>query len=57
MILFSAEEHRIRRLYRVPSWGGRVEPVTEPTIDASDPAWSKIPRNPGPDRKPRKYLQ
>ncbi len=43
MILFSAEENRIRRLYRVPSWGGRAEPITEPTIDASDPAWSRQP--------------
>jgi len=41
MILFSAEEHRIRRVYRVPSWGGRSEPITSPAIDASDPAWSR----------------
>ncbi|ATX81888.1 TolB protein [Mariprofundus ferrinatatus] len=41
MILFSAEEHRIRRVFRVPSWGGRAEPITSPAIDASDPAWSR----------------
>jgi TolB protein len=41
MLLFSSEEHGIRRVYRVPSWGGRVEPITSPTIDASDAAWSR----------------
>ncbi len=41
MILFSAEDHRIRRIYRVPAWGGRAEPITSPAIDASDPAWSR----------------
>jgi len=41
MLLFSAEEHGIRRVYRVPSWGGRAEPITSPAIDASDPAWSR----------------
>lgn len=41
MLLFSAEEHGIRRIYRVPSWGGKVEPITPPNEDASDPAWSR----------------
>jgi len=41
MLLFSAEEHGIRRVYRVPSWGGRAEPITSPAVDASDPAWSR----------------
>ncbi|RMH60423.1 MAG: Tol-Pal system beta propeller repeat protein TolB [Zetaproteobacteria bacterium] len=41
MIMYSAEEHHIRRLYRIPAWGGRPEPITPPNIDASDPAWSK----------------
>lgn len=41
MILFSADENRVRRVYRVPSWGGRAEPITPPNIDASDPAWSR----------------
>lgn len=41
MLIYSAEEHGIRRLYRVPSWGGKAEPMTSPAIDASDPAWSK----------------
>ncbi|WP_167631190.1 Tol-Pal system beta propeller repeat protein TolB [Mariprofundus ferrooxydans] len=41
MLLYSAEEHGIRRLYRVPSWGGTPEAVTSPAIDASDPAWSR----------------
>jgi len=41
MILYSAEEHRVRRVYRVPSWGGRAEPITSPAVDASDPAWSR----------------
>lgn len=41
MILYSAEERKARRVYRVPSWGGRPEPITSPAIDASDPAWSR----------------
>jgi len=41
MLMYSAEEHGMRRLYRVPSWGGRPEVVTSPAIDASDPAWSR----------------
>jgi len=41
MIMYSAEEHHIRRLYRIPSWGGKPEAITPPNIDASDPAWSK----------------
>ena len=41
MLLYSAEEHHIRRIYRVPSWGGKPEPITSPSIDASDPAWSR----------------
>lgn len=41
MILYSAEERGSRRVYRVPSWGGRSEPITSPVVDASDPAWSR----------------
>jgi len=41
MLLFSAEEHHIRRIYRVPSWGGRAEAITSAAMDASDPAWSR----------------
>jgi TolB protein len=41
MLLFSAEENGIRRVYRVPSWGGRTEPITSSAIDASDPVWSR----------------
>ncbi|MFQ5345621.1 MAG: Tol-Pal system beta propeller repeat protein TolB [Mariprofundus sp.] len=41
MLLYSADEHHIRRIYRVPSWGGKPEPITSPAIDASDPAWSR----------------
>ena len=41
MILYSAEERGVRRVYRVPSWGGRSEPITSPVVDASDPAWSR----------------
>lgn len=41
MLLYSAEEHGIRRVYRVPAWGGRPDPITPPSIDASDPAWSR----------------
>ncbi len=41
MLLYSAEKHGSRRVYRVPSWGGREEPITPPNIDASDAAWSR----------------
>ncbi len=41
MLLFSVEKHNVRRIYRVPSWGGRAEPITSSSIDASDPAWSR----------------
>ena len=41
MLLFSAEDHGIRRVHRVPSWGGRAEAITSSAIDASDPAWSR----------------
>lgn len=40
MLLFSKEVHGVRRVYRVPSWGGVAEPITSPNEDASDPAWS-----------------
>lgn len=41
MLLFSADENHVRRVYRVPGWGGRVEPITSPDMDASDAAWSR----------------
>ncbi|MDX8406106.1 MAG: Tol-Pal system beta propeller repeat protein TolB [Mariprofundus sp.] len=41
MLMYSAEENGIRRLYRVPSWGGKPESVITPAMDASDPAWSR----------------
>jgi len=41
MLMYSAEENSIRRLYRIPAWGGHPEALTPPNIDASDPAWSK----------------
>ncbi len=41
MLLYSADEHQVRRIYRVPAWGGRPEPITSAAIDASDPAWSR----------------
>jgi len=41
MLLYAAEENGIRRLYRVPSWGGTPEPITPAGVDASDPAWSR----------------
>jgi len=41
MLLYSAEDHGVRQLYRIPSWGGHSESVTSPQNDASDPAWSK----------------
>ncbi|MDQ6991774.1 MAG: DPP IV N-terminal domain-containing protein [Mariprofundaceae bacterium] len=41
MILYSDEDHGVRRIYRVPSWGGTPVAMTPPGQDASDPAWSR----------------
>ncbi|MDX8395255.1 MAG: DPP IV N-terminal domain-containing protein, partial [Mariprofundaceae bacterium] len=41
MLLYSAETDGIRRIYRVPAWGGKAEAITPANIDASDPAWSR----------------
>lgn len=41
MLIYSAEERHIRRIYRVPAWGGRPEAITSAAIDASDPVWSR----------------
>ncbi len=41
MILYSAEDHGERRVYRVPSWGGTPVAITPKGQDASDPAWSR----------------
>jgi len=40
MLLFSKEVKNARRVYRVPSWGGKAKAITVPVEDASDPAWS-----------------
>ena len=41
MLLYSAGNRGIRRIYRIPAWGGKAEPITPANIDASDPAWSR----------------
>jgi TolB protein len=41
MLLYSAEDNGIRRIYRVPSWGGKPVPITAANHDASDAAWSR----------------
>lgn len=41
MLLFSRTVSGVRRLYRVPSWGGEAEALTGPLEDASDPVWSR----------------
>ncbi|MFQ5356245.1 MAG: Tol-Pal system beta propeller repeat protein TolB [Mariprofundaceae bacterium] len=41
MMLFSRENNSIRRIYRIPSWGGKAEAITPANEDASDPAWSR----------------
>ncbi|MDX8404515.1 MAG: Tol-Pal system beta propeller repeat protein TolB [Mariprofundaceae bacterium] len=41
MLLYSAENDGIRRVYRIPAWGGKAVPVTARNMDASDPAWSR----------------
>ncbi len=40
MLLFSREVNGIRSIHRIPSWGGRMEALTDANEDASDPAWS-----------------
>ncbi len=40
MLLFSKEVKGMRKVYRVPSWGGKAQAITTPAEDASDPAWS-----------------
>ncbi|MDQ6957736.1 MAG: Tol-Pal system beta propeller repeat protein TolB [Mariprofundaceae bacterium] len=40
MLLFSKEVKGIRKVYRVPGWGGKAQAITTPAEDASDPAWS-----------------
>ncbi len=41
MLLFSKEVKGMRKVYRVPSWGGKAKAITIPVEDASDPAWSR----------------
>jgi len=41
MLLFSKEVKGMRKVYRVPSWGGKAQAITTPAEDASDPAWSR----------------
>ena len=41
MLLYSVEQRNSRRIYRVPSWGGKPEAITSSSIDSSDPAWSR----------------
>jgi len=40
MLLFSKEVKGMRKVYRVPGWGGKAQAITTPAEDASDPAWS-----------------
>lgn len=40
MLLFSREVKGVRKVYRIPSWGGKMEAITPSGKDASDPAWS-----------------
>ncbi len=40
MLLFSKEVKNMRKVYRVPSWGGKARIITAAVEDASDPAWS-----------------
>ncbi len=41
MLLYSQEINGLKRVYRIPNWGGNPHPITAAHIDASDPAWSK----------------
>ncbi|MDQ6959760.1 MAG: Tol-Pal system beta propeller repeat protein TolB [Mariprofundaceae bacterium] len=41
MLLFSKEVKGVRKVYRVPGWGGKAQAITSPVEDASDPAWSR----------------
>lgn len=41
MLLYSAENDGLRRVYRIPAWGGKAMPITIGNKDASDPVWSR----------------
>ncbi|MDX8392313.1 MAG: Tol-Pal system beta propeller repeat protein TolB [Mariprofundaceae bacterium] len=41
MLLFSRMVRGMRRVYKVPSWGGEIEAVSRKNEDASDPVWSR----------------
>ncbi|RMH52015.1 MAG: Tol-Pal system beta propeller repeat protein TolB [Zetaproteobacteria bacterium] len=41
MLTYSAEDDGIRRVYRIPAWGGRSIPITPANEDASDAVWSR----------------
>ncbi|MES0371255.1 MAG: Tol-Pal system beta propeller repeat protein TolB [Mariprofundaceae bacterium] len=41
MLLYSAENGGLRRVYRIPAWGGKAVPITVGNVDTSDPAWSR----------------
>ena len=41
MLIYSAENDGIRRLYRILAWGVRSRPITPAGYDASDGAWSR----------------
>jgi len=40
MLTYSAEDDGIRRVYRIPAWGGHSIPITPANEDASDAVWS-----------------
>ncbi|MDQ6965057.1 MAG: DPP IV N-terminal domain-containing protein [Mariprofundales bacterium] len=41
MLTYSAENDGVRRIYRIPAWGGRPEAITAANRDASDAVWSR----------------
>ncbi|MDQ6987709.1 MAG: Tol-Pal system beta propeller repeat protein TolB [Mariprofundaceae bacterium] len=41
MLLFSRMVQGSRQVYRVPSWGGKIEAISRKNEDASDPVWSR----------------
>ena len=41
MLTYSAENDGIRRVYRIPAWGGRSVAITAANRDASDAVWSR----------------
>jgi len=41
VLTYSAENNGIRRVYKIPAWGGHATAITAANLDASDAVWSR----------------